>query len=102
MLTVFLSSQSVLDHLHDKIDDETEEEYIAMTRLLFQLNKFTISHCNAIRMTKSWGLLPVPNYLVNSQELGSPLLTIGLVLMLALEPVIHCLSAGTETSLSAL
>jgi hypothetical protein len=106
MLVIFLSSQSVLKNLHDHIEDETEEEYIAifvcrviiylgsMTRLLFQQVKFTIADCKAGSMTKLGGSLPVPNYLFSFQGLGSLVLTICLVLMLALEPVIHCISAA--------
>jgi hypothetical protein len=109
MLIVFLCSQSVLNHLHDKIEDETEGEHMAifvcrlvlylgsMTRLLFQQIKFTVTDCKSGSVTKLGGILPVPNYLSSFQQIGSLVLSICLVLMLALEPIVHCLSGDTDT-----
>jgi len=107
-LIVFLFSQSILNHLHTKVEDETEGEYIAifvcrlivylgsMTRFLFLQTKFTITDCRTGSVSKLGGVLPIPNYLFSFQQFGSLMLTICLVLMLALEPVIHCLSADTD------
>merc|ERR1719446_1855795 len=67
-----------------------------MTRFLFLQTKYTIADCRTGSVVKLGGFLPIPSYLFNYQEFGSFLLTICLVLMLALEPVIHCLSAGTD------
>jgi len=47
-------------------------------------------------VSKLGGVLPIPNYLFSFQQFGSLMLTICLVLMLALEPVIHCLGADTD------
>jgi uncharacterized membrane protein YgcG len=109
MLLVFLSSQSILNKLHDKIEDETEGEHMAifvcrlvlylgsMTRLLFLQIKFTVTDCKTGSVTKLGGILPVPNYLSSFQQIGSLVLSICLVLMLALEPIVHCLSGDTDT-----
>merc|ERR1719446_400469 len=67
-----------------------------MTRFLFLQTKYTIADCRTGSVVKLGGFLPIPSYLFNYQEFGSFVLTICLVLMLALEPVIHCLSAGTD------
>ena len=108
MLIVFLFGECILNRLHTDIVDETENEYIAifacllivylfsMTRLIFVQTKFTISDCRTGNVVRLGGFLPVPSYLFNYQEFGSLVLTICLILMLALEPVIHCLSAGTD------
>merc|ERR1711988_1074812 len=101
-------SQSILNHLHTNIADETETEYIAifacrlviylcsMTRLIFQQLKYLVSDCKAGNVKKVGGVLPVPSYLFSFQEFGSFTLMTCLVLMLCLEPVVHCLSAEND------
>merc|ERR1712196_362536 len=93
MLVVFVFSQSILNHLHTNIADETETEYIAifacrlviylcsMTRLIFQQLKYSVSDCKAGNVKKVGGVLPVPSYLFSFQEFGSFALMTCLVLM---------------------
>jgi len=107
-LIVFLFSQSILNHLHTKVENEKESEYIAifacrivvylgsMTRFIFQQMKNLITDCKTGNTTKVGGFLPVPNYLFSYKEFGSFVLMLCLILMLALEPIIHCLGSDNK------
>merc|ERR1719223_139909 len=67
-----------------------------MTRLIFQQLKLLVSDCKTGNVKKVGGFLPVPSYLFSYQEFGSFALMMCLVLMLCLEPVVHCLSADND------
>jgi len=107
-LVVFLFGQGILNQLHSSVEDETENEYIAifacrlviylgsMTRFLFLQTKLFVSDCKTGSMIKLGGVLPVPAYLFSYQEFGSLVLMICLILMLCMEPIIHCLGSGSD------
>eukprot|EP00930_Biecheleria_cincta_P030927 TRINITY_DN2143_c0_g1_i2.p1 TRINITY_DN2143_c0_g1~~TRINITY_DN2143_c0_g1_i2.p1 ORF type:complete len:659 (+),score=109.21 TRINITY_DN2143_c0_g1_i2:158-1978(+) len=107
-LIVFVFGQGILNHLHSDAKDETEEEYIAifscrlviylgsMTRVIFQQTKLFISDCKTGSMRKLGGFLPVPSYLFSFQQSGSFVLMICLVMMLCLEPIVHCLGSDSD------
>merc|ERR1719436_1315620 len=104
-LIIFMTSQSIIQHAVDGYNGFAERTAIFACRCfiyLFSLGSCLIFHmkhvirdCRAKDVTRVLHI-PVPNYLLNWQDLFNLILTITLVLMLCTEPIAHCHSHHEE------
>jgi uncharacterized membrane protein YgcG len=100
-LLVFITSQSVLKHIHKEEEREDAERWaialcrlfiylLSMTQLIYTHMRDTIHAYRTKATVKFCGILPIPKYLKQWQDAASFCLTISLVTMLALEPIAWC------------
>eukprot|EP00429_Kryptoperidinium_foliaceum_P043833 CAMPEP_0176107138 /NCGR_PEP_ID=MMETSP0120_2-20121206/53766_1 /TAXON_ID=160619 /ORGANISM="Kryptoperidinium foliaceum, Strain CCMP 1326" /LENGTH=1123 /DNA_ID=CAMNT_0017441265 /DNA_START=66 /DNA_END=3437 /DNA_ORIENTATION=- len=106
-LIIFVLAQSILNNLrsedgNDEASDSVRKAVFAcrvfiyifsMGQCLYYHAKKSLKDIKARNM-KRFGYLKLPEYLFNWQDLASVFLTIFLVLMLCLEPILHCLSSA--------
>jgi hypothetical protein len=100
-LLMFIAGTSFVKHLHEGVNNQQENYAAFATRAFiytFSMGQWVYHHVSHIfkdirarSYTYSLGF-PIPEYLTNYQDQASFLLTIMLILMLACEPILHCLS----------
>jgi len=98
-LLVFITSQSILEHMNEGSQSFGERVAIfvcrcfiyvfSMGRLLFGHVQHVISDCRSKNMVKL-GVVPIPKYLSNGQDIASLMLLITLILMFVNEPILWC------------
>jgi len=98
-LIVFLLSQSILEHINEGNKSLAERSALFGCRIfiyLFSMGVNFLFHVKSLYLSIrkkdfSWyGVVPVPVYLENWQDSASLLLTVLLILMVATEPIFHC------------
>jgi hypothetical protein len=100
-LLLFITSQSILEHLNQNKGDVERGlifgcrcfiYLLSMTRLLYShVREFYLAFKNKTTM-KALGCIPIPRYLKQWQDMASFCLTISLIVMLSLEPILWCAS----------
>jgi hypothetical protein len=102
-LVIFLTSQSILQHINTGSNTLAERIAIAACRCfiyLFSMGQFMFFHikhiCNDVRGRNFVRIMhvPLPQYLFNWQDAMNFLLTLMLILMFSTEPILHCISSG--------
>merc|ERR550532_896618 len=98
---VFLTSQSILEHLNEGHNGFTERAAIFACRCfiyVFSLGRFLLFHLQHIfkdyrsKQTFRFFCIKLPNYLQNWQDVSNLFLTIALILMLCTEPIAYCVN----------
>mmetsp|Transcript_56346 Transcript_56346/g.91182 ORF Transcript_56346/g.91182 Transcript_56346/m.91182 type:complete len:1208 (+) Transcript_56346:127-3750(+) len=110
-LTLFIVSQSILQHLNEGHQQQETRNAIfgfrcfiylfSMGQLLRVQLRFAISDIKAGRWVRVAGIIQVPDYLTSWKNSVSLILMILLMIMLSQEPILWCLShydAAEETS----
>jgi len=99
-LLVFITSQSVLEHINH--GEETEAQRIAifacrafiyvlsMPQLVYYHARQSVLSYRRGETIKILRLIPFPSYLRQWQEAADCLLAVSIVVMLYLEPILHC------------
>jgi hypothetical protein len=103
-LVIFIAGQSILKHLNDGENSDVERDLVfgfrafiyccSMTQLLYTHVGRWFKSYKAKEMKKYFGIIYLPTYLENWQDMAGFFLMVGLIVMLALEPILWCL--GTE------
>merc|ERR1719502_1869109 len=98
-LLVFISSQSVLEHLNEGENGALERSLVfgcrtfiyvlSMTQLLYSHIRDTVSAYRKKDTIKIF-FIPIPRYLKQWQDAANFFLTVSLVVMLCLEPILWC------------
>merc|ERR1719421_1311340 len=99
-LLVFITSQSILEHLHDNDNNMVERSLVfgcrafiyllTMTQLLWSHIRDTVRAYRKKDIIKIFGFIAIPRYLKQWQDAANFGLTMSLVLMCCLEPIFHC------------
>jgi uncharacterized membrane protein YgcG len=98
-LVVFITSQSVLEHLHGGEMSDTERIFVFVCRFFIycaSLTQLLYGHVRdsteayRAKDTMKFFCIPIPKYLKIWQDAASAILTISLIIMLCLEPIIWC------------
>jgi len=99
-LCVFITGQSVLRHVNEGQHSEVERNFVfafrvfiytcSMTQLLFtHLGKWVKAY-RTKDLKYTFGIIPLPSYLDNWQDIASFALLISLLSMFILEPILWC------------
>eukprot|EP00930_Biecheleria_cincta_P056874 TRINITY_DN428_c0_g1_i3.p1 TRINITY_DN428_c0_g1~~TRINITY_DN428_c0_g1_i3.p1 ORF type:complete len:612 (-),score=120.78 TRINITY_DN428_c0_g1_i3:230-1873(-) len=111
-LIVFITSQSILQHLNEGHESEAQQIATFLCRLFIYLGSMGQLFINQARRlasdckTKSFvsvGCIKIPEYLLDMQNMGSLALLIILLLMCTQEPIFYCAGeqAGRRLAASA-
>merc|ERR1719407_319721 len=98
-LLVFITSQSILEHLHDNDNSAVERSLVFGCRVfiyLLTMTQLLWSHIrDSVRAyrkkdTIKIGFIAIPRYLKQWQDAANFSLTVSLVVMCCMEPIFHC------------
>lgn len=108
-LAVFITGQSILQQLREDPANQTDGERIAifacritiyvfsMGALLVSQIRCLISDIRSRNLVKLFGIIPFPQFLTNTMQIGNLALMLCLLVMCTQEPIFHCLGSAEET-----
>ncbi|CAE7455446.1 unnamed protein product [Symbiodinium natans] len=107
-LAIFITGQSILQQIREDMQNQTDGERIAIfacriTIYVFSMGALLLNQLRRLiadirdrNVVKLFGLLPFPQYLTNTMQIGNLALMLCLLLMCTQEPIFHCLGSSEE------